>query len=351
MEFLEKEDCSQEQISLACAFYGEYPEDFVWEADSFTQLYEEVSQRMVKDFKDIRRMMCPIQVGELEEVFSVTAEARTSVSRTIIHAAKLNPDEIYSSLTPEAMTLGELIATHIYPIFIYANSGMVFDTLVRIGTYIVCEAMGKNVYDFPKDILIGALVYATGLIEWAIMDGSEDVNDGIDIAVERFEDKYFAKYAEHILKPSLITIDALDALDAKFQALTDERDALQRRLNRNREIAVAIWKLQTMADKDFKFRYKYQWIGIYEVMCGHHLLSDEEKSTFCRICNSPDSPDYFLPDNEHELPNPYVPGESWEKDSTWHQLSSHGDTPRQRREIDKTKKEFSLLLKEHGIIE
>lgn len=120
--------------------------------------------------------------------------------------------------------------------------------------------------------------------------------------------------------------------------------------NRLDSIAEAIRTLQETRDKDFEFKYKYQWIGVYEVMCEHQFLPDNEKSTFCRICNSPNSPNYFLPEDEHKLPNAYVPGESWEKDSTWHQLSSHGSTPRQRKIIDKTKREFELLLEEHGVI-
>lgn len=144
--------------------------------------------------------------------------------------------------------------------------------------------------------------------------------------------------------------DKLDALDDKFDALKEERNQLERRLNRNREIALAIRKLQTKADKDFCFRYKYQWIGVYEVMCEQHLLPDGEKSTFCRLCNSPDNREYFLPEDEDQLPNPYIPGESWDKESTWHQLSSHGDTPKQRRVIEKTKKEFFNLLREQEVI-
>lgn len=148
----------------------------------------------------------------------------------------------------------------------------------------------------------------------------------------------------------LLELQELDeVLQEKLQE-REERNQLERRVNRNREIALAIRKLQTMSDKDFSFRYKYQWIGVYEVMCDQHLLPDGEKSTFCRLCNSPDNREYFLPEDEDQLPNPYIPGESGDKESTWHQLSSHGDTPKQQRVIEKTKKEFLNLLREQEVI-
>ena len=120
--------------------------------------------------------------------------------------------------------------------------------------------------------------------------------------------------------------------------------------NRLDSIAEAIRTLQETHGRDIVFKYKYQWIGIYEVMCEHHLLPDNEKSTFCRICNSPDDPNYFLPEDEYELPNAYIPGKSGEKGSTWDHLVAHGKEPRQRKNIDSTKKEFELLLEEHGVI-
>lgn len=148
----------------------------------------------------------------------------------------------------------------------------------------------------------------------------------------------------------LSELQELDEVLEENLAVREEFNQLERRLNRNREIALAIRKLQTKADKDFCFRYKYQWIGVYEVMCEQHLLPDGEKSTFCRLCNSPENREYFLPEDEDQLPNPYIPGESWDKESTWHQLSSHGDTPKQRRVIEKTKKEFFNLLREQEVI-
>lgn len=120
--------------------------------------------------------------------------------------------------------------------------------------------------------------------------------------------------------------------------------------NRLESIAEAIRTLQETHGRDIVFKHKYQWIGIYEVMCEHHLLPDNEKSTFCRKCNSPDDPNYFLPEDEYELPNAYIPGKSGEKGSTWDHLVAHGKEPRQRKNIDSTKREFELLLEEHGVI-
>ena len=120
--------------------------------------------------------------------------------------------------------------------------------------------------------------------------------------------------------------------------------------NRLESIAEAIRTLQETHGRDIVFKHKYQWIGIYEVMCEHHLLPDNEKSTFCRICNSPDDPNYFLPEDEYELPNAYIPGKSGEKGSTWDHLVAHGKEPRQRKNIDSTKREFELLLEEYGVI-
>ena len=136
-------------------------------------------------------------------------------------------------------------------------------------------------------------------------------------------------------------------LDQLKDTLEDWEGSPQNRLE---SIAEAIGTLQETHGRDIVFKHKYQWIGIYEVMCEHHLLLDNEKSTFCRICNSPDDPNYFLPEDEYELPNAYIPGKSGEKGSTWDHLVAHGKEPRQRKNIDKTKREFELLLKEHGVI-
>lgn len=254
-------------------------------------------------------------------------------------------DELYSHFTPLAMRFGLYVAE-------WAR-GMEKD-----GT-LPPEAWAKTIYLFVMfevliltgDLFVGrmtpeelqaAVYYANNVISFN--KSYEWNDDGKEVSAMVDEHTY------DFLKQGKKECEVLDALDDKFDALKEERDQLERRVNRNREIAVAIRKLQTMSDKDFRFRYKYQWIAVYEVMCDQHLLPDGEKSTFCRLCNSPNNREYFLPEDEAQLPNPYVPGESWDKNSTWHQLSSHGDTPKQEREIKKTKKEFFNLLKEQGVI-
>ena len=349
VEFLTGCELPEDQLALACEVYDKCPNAFVPDREMYIPLAVEERDWVAAHFEDCREEV--FLRNDVSTYFPATGDVRQALRQQVLHAIMPEFDSLHGQFTPEAMIFGYLIS---YWVFCAEDAGCMLEgmhehTIHMMALLVLWEAFDEEMADVDDEFIQSSLVYAISLHAARIRGVSTSNEEYTELVTQVYPE--YENVHERYVAPCTPTMAALDALDDKFQALTDERDALQRRLNRNREIAVAIWKLQTMADKDFKFRYKYQWIGIYEVMCEHHLLSDEEKSTFCRICNSPDSPDYFLPDNEHELPNPYVPGGSWEKDSTWYQLSSHGNTPRQRREIDKTKKEFSLLLKEHGIIE
>ena len=353
-EFLLACKISEDQILLAKEFFDDFPEAFVWEDDSITFSIEDEERWLLQYEEDLRREMSFQTPPSCSNEVTIVRDA---LFRREAHLAKLDIDSIYASLSHESMVVGGLIMEWRCRWEKALPTSMTFDTIIHLAVFPIInnEVFIKKFGDKPSrdDFWIGCKNYCesmnevTSQAEWE-KDGFASYKDYLRYQKTINPDS--AIFVEKDLMPFFEIVESLNELDKKFQTLTKERDELEYSLNRNREIAVAIYKLQTMADKDFEFKYKYQWIGIYEVMCEHHLLSDDEKSTFCRICNSPDSPNYFLPEDEHKLPNAYVPGESWEKDSTWHQLSSHGGTPRQRKNIDKTKREFELLLKEHGVI-
>ena len=147
--------------------------------------------------------------------------------------------------------------------------------------------------------------------------------------------------------------DALLQIEDKFQTLTQENQRLERQLNRNKDISLAIRDLlMTRHDRDFQFRYKYQWIGVYEVMGEQHLLPNYSVATFCRLCNDPKGTSYFLPevDNELQGTNLYIVGGCYDKGSTYDQMISHGKEPRQRKVIDKTKEIFKNFLTQRGVL-
>lgn len=340
----------QEQVDLVIGMYENHANRIAHYANRFMRVKDKLWADEEPYYEAYRRLffLLDMDFGNLD---IATADMRIIQLRQVRQWAALQHPEMmallkesYPHFTPLSMKYGLYLAEWarameldgIFPEGIWAKTIYFFVAIEVIGLTDTTFSALSSEEAASGFLFADSFIGANKTYNW-IENGKE---------VEAMYDNKDFEYIKQVKE----TGTTLDALDEKFQSLTKERDELERRLNRNREIAAAIWKLQTMSDKDFGFRFKYQWIGVYEVMCEQRLLSDDEKSTFCRICNSPDSPDYFLPENEDELPNAYVPGDAADKESTWHQLSSHGDTPRQRQIIEKTKKEFTLLLKEQGVI-
>lgn len=351
IDLLSKEEISEEQIVLACAHYDNYPEDFIWDVDDFSCQWKEEEEAITLNFEELRTAVCGIHISEVEKNLPVTAAAFTAVTRSVISSSSITPDELYASYSPLSMTMGTMVGYHIFPILQYAQSGMSLDTLLRIGVYVVCEAMGKCVYDMPKDVIIGCIVHALGLMYAAIdeplgvVDKSKEV---LGIASPEIN-----TILDRVTAPMESAYDALLQIEDKFQTLTQENQRLERQLNRNKNISLAIRDLlMTRHDRDFQFRYKYQWIGVYEVMGEQHLLPDNSVATFCRLCNDPKGTSYFLPEVDDELQgtNLYIAGDCYEKKSTYHQMISHGKEDRQREVIDKTKEIFEIFLTQRGVL-
>lgn len=348
VSFLSQEGVTEEQIVLACKMFDAKPQGFVPQRHLYIQLAEE-EQQWVNEHHEACRNEVFLKT-DLNPYYAATGDVRGALRQQILHAVTPDVNGIYDNLTRNAMTLGYLISfwVHAADEVDIIPEGMLCNTLNLMAFGVIAESMQREVQSMTEDELQSAMAYAVSLYSTRVINICVPQNEIKQQIVKVYPE--FSGIHERFIEPSISTFAALDALDSKFQTLNQENEKLSRQLNRNREIAAAIRKLQTKADKDFQFRYKYQWIGVYEVMGEQHLLPDGEKSTFCRLCNSPDNREYFLPEDENQLPNPYIPGESWDKESTWHQLSSHGDTPKQRRVIEKTKKEFSNLLREQGII-
>ena len=355
LEFLAACGIDDEQVSIACEFFGAHPECFVWEDENMNNSIDDEEAFLKSDEEDLRREISHhVPLG----VSTATSEAREALLTHTTLLYNVDRDDIYSSLTRDVLITGGLLCECLFawrdlcPTNLELKTQIHMAILPIINHRVYLERVGSKPMN-PEKFWIGCTTYVEQMM--GLKAKSYWEVEGFKTPLEYWKQEKINKpEMAGFLDREIISIQemkcALDALDNKFDALKEERDQLERRVNRNREIAVAIRKLQTMNDKDFRFRYKYQWIGVYEVMCDQHLLPDGEKSTFCRLCNSPDNREYFLPEDEAQLPNPYVPGESGDKESTWHQLSSHGDTPKQQRVIEKTKKEFLNLLREQGII-
>lgn len=343
----------EDQLALACEVYDKCPNAFVPDREMYISLAVEERDWVAAHFEDCREEV--FLRNDVSTYFPATGDVRQALRQQVLHAIMPELDSLHGQFTPEAMIFGYLIS---YWVFCAEDAGCMLEgmhehTIHTMALLVLWEAFDEEMADVEDEFLQSSLVYAISLHAARIRDVSTSNEEYTELVTQVYPE--YENVHERYVAPCTPTMAALDALDAKFQALTDERDALQRRLNRGKDIAAAIRNLQIYGDKDESFKYQYQWKGVYEVMKEYHLLRDDKVATFCRICNNPDSPEYFLPEDEAELPNHYIGdkgGKSYDRGTTWHQISSrNGNEERKKMMIDKTKKEFSLLLKEHGIIE
>lgn len=352
IDLLSKEEISEEQIVLACKMFDAKPQGFVPQRHLYIQLAEE-EQQWVNEHHEACRNEVFLKT-DLNPYYAATGDVRGALRQQILHAVTPDVNGIYDNLTRNAMTLGYLISfwVHAADEVDIIPEGMLCNTLNLMAFGVIAESMQREVQSMTEDELQSAMAYAVSLYSTRVINICVPQNEIKQQIVKVHPE--FSGIHERFIEPSISTFAALDALDSKFQTLTQENQRLERQLNRNKNISLAIRDLlMTRHDRDFQFRYKYQWIGVYEVMGEQHLLPDNSVATFCRLCNDPKGTSYFLPEVDDELQgtNLYIAGDCYEKKSTYHQMISHGKEDRQREVIDKTKEIFEIFLTQRGVLE
>ena len=328
---------SEEQIALVCEYCNEYPSIFkfpLYNAEDWDEVLAD-SNKNFEDYKAWYEARIFDRADVLEEIFPIMVPV---VKNFIKSQTPLGAEEIMQEaalLTPLTHAIGSSISAPILGILQHDHWRIDFDTILIFGISWVVKDL-EALDSFPADDIDDANLLTVFLV------ASLNI---FTLLCTTFEDvmRSRASYCEICNRIS----NQVEFIKSVCELEESHPD------HQRKSIAAAIRKLQqTGNDKEQTFFHKYQWCGIFNVMSEYNLLNDKQAATFCRICNNPKSPAYFLPDDHYTLNNPYVPGKSDDKESTWNQLISHNkNTETKKKNTEKTEKEFILLLKDEGVIE